>query len=915
VTRSASNGVFVGRASELALLDAQLARVKERGGALVIRGDAGVGKSALLDAARRHAAARGLATLTTSGVQSEAHLAFAGLHQLLRSALPVAVDKLPAPQRRAIKAAFGLIDGPIPDFFLIALATLELLSELAAQAPLLLVVEDAHWLDAATSDVLAFVARRLETEPIVAFFEVRDGIAARLDFAALPELRLEPLDETASGAVLDAVAPGLGPDVRSRVLAEALGNPLALVELPQALAAGFDPSSERPLPLTQRLESAFAARVAGLPTVTRTLLLVAALDDYGDVRRLLSAACILEGEAVSASDLSAAIDARIVLDEDNRVGFRHPLVRSAIYQGAQGRERRAAHAALAEAYRDDPDRAVWHRAASLDLPDDRVAAQLESAAERALRRGASATAAAALERAARLTTGDERRGRFLIWAASIEFELGRLDVSARFARRAGRLALAPEDRAVLPFLRELFEQGAWSGAARIGAVVDTAQRLAAGGEAERALDTLQIVSSRCWWGNPAEEIRDRVVAAATSLPFPRDSPRLLFLLAHADPVRHGAVVTERISRLAPDLADPSVAFLLGAAASAAWSFDLALPFLETAIGGLRAQGRIGLLAEALVAQAWAAVHRAREPLAVAAAEEAIALSLETGQRRWAVAASLAKATIAAERGDFDGMDTLAREAERAILGIGASPLLALVQFARGRGAVAHQRYEEGLEHLRRSLDPADPAYHPFIGAWGLSDLVEAAAHTGRMDAARAYLEQLESLAAATSGSLLRAEAGYARPMIAGDEAAEGLYRAAIERDLATWPCYRGRMLLWYGRWLRRQRRVAESRAPLRLAREGFDALAFPVLAETARQELRASGERSRRRAPETWDRLSPQELQIARLAAEGLTNREIGRKLYLSHRTVESHLYRIFPKLGVTTRMQLRGAIPESAPA
>ena len=294
---------------------------------------------------------------------------------------------------------------------------------------------------------------------------------------------------------------------------------------------------------------------------------------------------------------------------------------------------------------------------------------------------------------------------------------------------------------------------------------------------------------------------------------------------------------------------------------------------------------------------------------MAAAGEAILLARETGQPRWAVAAQLAQATIAAERGDFDAAESLAREAEALLLPEGTRPMLALVQFVRGRGAVAHQRYAEGFEQLRRMLEPADPAFHPIVGAWALADLVEAAAYIGKKDSAMAYLDQLESLAAATSGSLLRAEAGYARAIVAQDDDAEALYKTALEHDLANWPCYRGRMLLWYGKWLRRQRRVAESRAPLRAAREGFDALAFPKLAESARQELRASCERSRLRTPETWDQLTPQELQIARMAAEGLSNREIGQQLYLSHRTVGYHLHRIFPKLGITSRSQLHAAV------
>jgi DNA-binding CsgD family transcriptional regulator len=906
---------LVGRDFEVGVLEDQLVGVKEHGSAMVIRGDAGIGKSALLDAARRLASDRGMASLTTAGVQSEAPLAFAGLHQLLRPALPDALDRLRGPQRRALAGAFGLSDGPSPDFFLIALATVELLSDLAASSPLLLVVEDAHWLDPATSDVLAFAARRLEAEPIVALLEVREGLRARIDHAGLREIRLAPLGSSASAALVDATAPNLAPEIRSRVLAEALGNPLALIELPRALAAGFDPSPDLPLPLTERLERTFAASVSGFPRAIRTMLLLAALDDNGYLGPICAASSALEGRSLEPSDLSTAIDGHVITIADNRIRFAHPLVRSAIYAAADGGERRAGHAALAHAYRDDPDRSVWHRAASIDVPDDRVAAELENAARRAERRGASAMAAAALERSAELTTGDERRGRLLLRAASIEAELGRRDVSARLVKRASERSLVPDDQTMLPILLELFEEGTWTGVERIGPLVELADRQATEGEIDRALDTLQIVSSRCWWGNPPQEMRGDVVAVAERIPIASDDPRLVSVLAQADPVRCGSTVIDWLSRASVSYADPEGSYLFGIAANAVWSCDLALVFLDTAIGGLRAQGRLGLLAEALVAQAWAAVHAAREPLAVSAAEEAIDLSREAGHRRSAASAQLAKAAIAAERGDLELMESLTREAEHVILGTGATPMLALAHFVRGRAAVAHQQYADGLEHLRRVQDPGDAAYHPFIGAWSLSDLVEAAAHTGQDAAAREYLERLESLAGTTGGSLLLAEAGYARPMVADDERAEDLYRSAIERDLANWPCYRGRILLWYGRWLRRQRRAIDSRSPLRRSREVFDALAFPKLTETAYQELRAAGESSRPPAgSRAWDQLTPQELQIARLAADGLTNREIGQRLYLSHRTVESHLYRIFPKLGVTTRGRLREAIPETVP-
>jgi DNA-binding CsgD family transcriptional regulator len=908
-----SDRSLVGRDHEMAWLDERLAEVAERGSALVIRGEAGVGKSALLGAAGRSAVERGMATIRVAGFPSEGHIPFAGLHQLLRPGL-AAVGRLAAPQRSALLAAFGESETETPDFFFAALASLELLSEMAAAAPLLLVIDDAQWLDVATCDVLAFVARRLACEPIVLLFAVRDGVATRIDKIGLPDLHLQPLDHDASTVLLDANAPDLAVAVRRRVLAEALGNPLALLELPRAVVSEPGPAA-RSLQLTERLEGAFAARMLGLPQTTRSLLLVASLDEAGDLQGIMSAASKIEGRAVGQAEVSAAIAARVVTVGDNGLRFRHPLVRSAVQQGSTAFERQAAHEALASVYsRKDPDRAVWHRAAALTGPNDQVAAQLVLLAERAERRGATAVARSALERAARLTTENGRRGQLLLEAASLAYELGQLDIGARLLVDAQQVELTPDDQTMLLYLLELFgSDNTWPGATRVRSLVSIAENLQAVGRTDSALDALEIASARCWWSNPDQNARDLVVTAAERLRLPDDNPRLLSILAQADPVKRGALVLDRISHMTPDVADPKGMYLVGSAASAVWAYDLALGFLAPAVAGLRAQGRVGLLARALVAQAWAAVHLAREPLALSAAEEATFLAQETGQVQWAVSAQLATATIAAERGNLSVAEAAARAAEAQILPMGATPMLALAQFVRGRGAVAHQKYEEGFEHLRRTLDPADPAFHPFIGAWGLSDLVEAASHTGRNSQAEAYLQQLESLAADTAGPLLRATAGYARTMVADDESAEILYRQALERDLVNWPCYRGRMLLWYGRWLRRQRRATESRLPLRAALESFDALAFPELAKSARRELRSTGERPRPRTEETWTRLTPQELQIAQLAAAGHTNREIGQKLYLSHRTVEYHLHMIFPKLGITRRSHLRGTMSEEA--
>ena len=900
-----------GRERELGVLNHLTGQLdKDTGGALVVRGEAGIGKSALLTAIAAEAQDHGRHVLSAAGVQSEAQISFSGLHQLLRPVLHLS-ESLPSRQRAALHAAFGMSEGIASELFLTGLAALELIGDAAEGSPVLLIIEDAQWLDQPSCAVLAFVARRLAAEPALMLIAARDGFPNPFDEAGLTELRLQGLTKKAAGQLLDSCAPGLDPVVRERLLEDAAGSPLALIELPAALRSEhLDGGALLPsrLPLTARLERAFAAQGSGLPSATRSLLLAAAADDADVLGEVLNAATIMEGEAVTTDAFTPAIAADLVAIRGTQLRFRHPLVRSAIYQTASLTERQAAHAALARVLAGQPDRQVWHRAAAALGPGEQVAAELEAAAVRAGQRGAVAVAVAALQRAAELSEDPVRRGSRLLRAAEMGFEFGRPGLGPQFLQAAEPLDLPAEQRTWLSWLRETYGEAGWSGSAKVGPLAEIADRMRSGGHTDLAVQGLLAAALRCWWGNPDEETRAAVAAAAERLTLPADAPARLAILAYADPVAHGAFVIDRISRMAPLLADPAGAYLVGSAAAAVWAFDLSLGLFDAAVDGLRAQGRLGLLAQALVSQAWAAVHLAREPLAVSAAEEAVRLARETGQPREVASAQLAQAAIAAERGDFLIAEELARQAEGVLLPMGATPMLALAQFVRGRGAVAHQRYAEGLDHLRRVLDPADPAYHPFIGAWGLSDLVEAAAHTDSQDLAQAYLQQLESLAAATSGSLLRAEAGYARPMVADDSQAEALYQAALDRDLVNWPCYRGRMLLWYGRWLRRQRRAAESRAPLRSARDGFDALSFPALAEKARQELRASGETSHHRTPEAWDRLTPQELQIARLAANGLSNREIAQQLFISHRTVGYHLHQIFPKLQITSRSQLHTA-------
>ncbi|MDT5047307.1 MAG: hypothetical protein QOD88_2241 [Mycobacterium sp.] len=900
---------LVGREGELASLQALLDDIRAGGASLVIYGDPGIGKSALVDEFGRLARARGVKVARTVGMPAEQAMAFAGLHRLLRPYLAHA-PSLPAPQRNALDAAFGRTGAVANDLFLVALAALELLADATEGSPLIIVVEDAYSLDPDTLQALGFIGRRIELDPILLLITSRDRQAIPNAIADLPSLHLGRLNTAESARLVNLVTPSISESVRGRILDASAGNPLALIEFARAAVRGENLSTLAPLPMTERLTHTFGELLPTLPAPTLDLLLVSALDEGGRSAEQFAAASKLAGRALSDDDLIPAVEAGLVTREGNG-RFRHPLIGAAVVSAATGSACRAAHAALAEVYHHMPDRALEHRAAAAPGPDDKLALELEQGAIRAISRGAPAVAAAAFERASELTTRPMVRGRLLVAGAEMELDIGHHEVARRLLNQATTLPLSKQTRAHLTYIGEASSADIWSGPDRAAAAAEAAREIAAVAPA-LAPRALQTAATACWWGRAREDTRDLVVTTAKGLPLPSGDPQLLPVLAFADPVGEAAGVMAAIAGIRPYQLDPEELFHLGRSTMPVWQFDQGLPLLTAAIDGLRARGRARLLAQALVLQAWAAFHLAKETLAWEAADEGVRLARDTGQQMWATSAEIAKASLAGERGDFDTANALAERAEAQLLANGPRAMLALVQFARGRGAVAHQMYSDGYEQLRRTLSVTDIAFHPFLGAWGLSDLIESAVNVGREDEAETYLVMLESLAAQSQASFLRAILAYAKPLVAADGEAESLFQAAISEGLTEWPCYHGRLLLNYGRWLRRQRRIGESRAPLRAARETFDALAFHGLAETARRELRASGETSGQRIPDARESLSPQELQIAGMAAAGLSNRMIGQRLFLSHRTVESHLYRIYRKLGLTSRVQLSAALGNS---
>jgi len=902
--------LLLGRDRDLAELYALVDGIEDCGGALVVRGEAGIGKSTLLAAARERALDRGVTVVSTTGALSEAQLAFAGLHQLLLPLLG-GLEVLPDPQQGALETAFGIAEGEAPDLFLIGLATLGLVAERAAETPLLFVVDDAHWLDRPSAEVLQFVARRVESDPAVLLFAVREGVPSCFDDADLSELVLGGLDEDASNALLDFAQARLPADLRRRILEEAAGNPLALIELPAAAAEAGERARSDPLPLTTRLEQAFASRLTTLGTDVRRLLLLAALDDL-DLAELSRAA----GAALEPADLAPAVAAGLGTLDSGGFRFGHPLIVSAVKQAATADELRSAHAALAEALADEPDRAVWHRAAAAPGRDEAVAEELEAVADRARLRGAGDVAVSAFERAAELSANPQSRAHRLFLAGDLAQKLGRPSDAVRFLTAAQETGLPVAEDATATFYIEIAENR-WSGAATIRNFARIARELADGGDGRRALDALETISVRAYWERLDDEARRDIASISDEIAVRADEPVRLHVIGLIDPIGRAKQVVDELARLSPvGMSDPDELFQLGAAASSVWAENLALPFLRAAAACARAHGRMNLLFQTLAFEAWAEIRRGAVRDAITRAAEGARIAEEIRAHRYVVAAWVAQAIASAEQGESETSERLIAEAEAVLVPLGATPLLALTAFARGRLALAEERFGEAHEHFLRIFDPTSVAFHPFVQGWALADLVDAAIRgDGDIDAVRAYLSEWEQIATATTAPHLQVQVAYTAAILAPDATAERHFRAAIAAAQPDWPFYVARAQLAYGVWLRRRRRMTQSRPPLREAAETFDALGLLRYAERARRELRASGETVRRRKPGAWAQLSPQELQIAQLAAEGLSNREIGEQLYLSHRTVESHLYRLFPKLGVTSRAQLRDALnPSRAP-
>jgi DNA-binding CsgD family transcriptional regulator len=898
---------------ELRLLGEALDATGEQGRALVFCGEPGIGKSVLLDAAADRAVGGHVSTI---GVEAESSLPYSGLHRLLHPLLE-GVDELPPPQRSALLIAFGLAEGSSGDGFLVGLATLGLLSAAASRAPLLVTVDDLHWLDAASRDVVGFVGRRLDADPIVLVAAVRSGYESEVRALGLPIHTVGSLQSDEAAALLDMRAPGLEPIVRRRLLVEAAGNPLALAELP--LTAKETPSSPATgvTPISARLEQAFADRISDAAPQTIALLLTFAADVTSTLAEVLEAAATLADRPLTIGDLQPAFDAGLVSIDGVGLRFRHPLVRSAVYQSAPLEQRYAAHAALAKVVADQPDRRAQHRAAAAVGPDEGVAQDLEDMGRRALRRGATLQASDALALAADLSESPTAQVRRLFAAAEPAYEAGRRDTVESLVRRVRAHPLGERDTARAEWLSEIFNHGAGPGQGerpRVLRLLGAAALAVDSDDTELALGLLTSAALRSWWGGASPEVRDEVLAAVERVEVAPTDPRRVSAMAIADPIGRAAEVLRLVEDASSaEARDPRDTYLLGIASHCVAAEDISLRLFAAASEGLREQGRLALLAQLQVMRAIDAISVGEWSVAATAADEAAQLCRETDQLIWLSSATAARGAVAGMRGDQEAADALSAEAVTISDAAASNAVRCWLQTARAIVAMSAARYDEAYAELLKTFDPQSNVYNLRDQYRGVGLFADAAVCLGNVEEARRIVDELDRRAAAAPTIGFHVGILYARPLLAPDRDADAMFRAALAAPWSSRPFEHARLHLAYGRWLRRQRRVVESREPLRVARDDFDALGALPWGERAREELRAAGEISNARQPRAWDHLSPQELQIGHLAASGLSNREIGQRLYLSPRTVASHLYRAFPKLGITSRSQLSATLPPQA--
>ncbi len=872
---------------------------------LVLRGEAGIGKTALLG--YLSACAEGCRIVRVAGVESEMELAFAGLHALCTPVLDH-LDQLPVPQRAALRTAFGMSAGPPPDRFLVGLAVLSLLADAAEEQPLVCIIDDVQWLDQVSVQTFAFVARRLFAERVGLVFALRASGEGHL-LEGLPELVIEGLPAADAGQLLDAVVPGrLDVPVRDQILGEACGNPLALVELARSgksilAAGGFGLPVD--MPLTSRIEQGFVDQLEPLLAETRLLLLLAAVEPVGDVTLLWRAAERL-GIGPGAAEPAEAIG---LVEIGTRVRFRHPLVRSAVYRAATASERREAHRALAHVIdaRFDPDRRAWHRARAAAGPDESVAGELERSADRASSRGGLSAAAAFLQRAAVLTPDPALRAERSLAAAQAKLDVADTAAASNLLAAASAGPADPLRIARVERLRARIVFDEQRGRDAPPLLLEAARRLdpldpAMARETYLEAMAASMYAGRLGTGPDEREVAEAARTAGHALgPGAADQLFGALVMRFTDGYEAAAEPLRLALRMfgEPDAGGPDRrwTWLACRLAEDLWDDDLWHAIATCGARVARETGALNLLPNVLNHLAALHVHCGALETAASLVEEVDSITEATGMPPLKFGASM----LAAVRGDRRQALALLDWGRRNVTERGEGSAVSRIWWLTALLHNSHADYGEALTAARRAGEHEDPILH----SWARVELIEACARGGGpLEEANTALERLTRVTRASGTPWALGIAARCRALVTDDEA---LYQESIERlgrsravvDL-------GRSHLVYGEWLRRENRRMDARGHLRTAHETFSRIGAIAFAERARRELSATGETARKPAKEAFSELTAQETQIARLAAQGHTNPEIAAQLFISPRTVEYHLGKVFPKLGISSRRQLR---------
>jgi DNA-binding CsgD family transcriptional regulator len=910
--------MLLGRRDECAVLDGLLEGARAgRSGVLVVRGEAGIGKTALLDNAI--GVASELMVLRTVGVESEMELAFAALHRLC-APLVDRLDRLPGPQRDALLTTFGLRAGSVPDRFLVGLAVLSLLSDAAEERPLLCVVDDSQWLDRASAQALAFVARRLLAESVVMLFAARERSD---EFAGLPELVVEGLGDFDARGLLASVMPGrVDERVADALLAETRGNPLALLELPRGLspaqlAGGFGLPGA--LSLQGRIEETFVARLEALPDDAQRLLLVAAAEPTGDPALLWRAAWRL---GITRPVLESAESAGLI-EVDSRVRFRHPLVRSAVYGAASPSHRRHVHEALAASTdaHVDPDRRAWHLAEAADGPDENVAAELERAAGRAQARGGLAAAAAFLQRAVALTQDPARRAQRALVGAQTSLRAGTFDAAERLMGIAATGPLDDLQNARLDLVRAQLAFVSSRGNDASPLLLQAAKQLESL-DVELARETyLEAMAAAMFAGRLASSGGGTpdIARAAHARPRPAQPPQVADLLLdglaalHSEGYAAGAPTLQRalvgFTQGLPGAEDLRVLWLACVSALHLWDDERWDVLSKRHVYLAREAGALSELPIALSSRTYMHLFMGELTAARALVEEMNFAMEVTGSDLTPYGAIGVAAFAGLEQRAQALLDASNADAEQRGEGVGIS----VTHWAEALLNNGLGRYEEALSAAQMASDfPGDLG----TSNWGIVELIEAGARSGTPEKVTDAHRRLVEMANVTGTNWAIGAAARSTALLTEGEAAESSYREAIDRLGKTRLRPEiGRARLLYGEWLRREHRRLDARVQLRAACGLFTSIGMHAFAERARKALAATGEKARKRTVETRLDLTAQERQIAQLARDGLSNAEIGSRLFISQHTVAYHLRKVFNKLGLTSRNQLNDALPGGATA